>query len=849
MKVNTHLTGRRKRPVARRLRNGVALTLTLLLALAAATGTGRAASEQLDPTFGFKGKVTTDFFDLVDEAHDLAVQPDGKIVAVGTVSPFFSFHDLFGVTRYNADGTLDLFSFGTGGKVTTNFGSFEDVAEAVAIQADGKIVVAGTTYGPNDAPIISDRLSDFALARYNADGSLDTTFGTGGKVTTDVFGSPDIAADMLIQPDGKIVVVGSSHGITVARYNSNGSPDQTFGPPFGFARVTLDGNINNIDRADAVALQSDGKIVVAGQTKEPSSNFHRFTLVRFNTNGTLDSGFDGDGFAVVGFSAEGSVIDSASGVAVQPDGKIVACGFAFGIPQPGFPSGPASVLARLKPDGSLDTTFGGGDGKVVTQEFLGSQFSATDIMLQPDGRIVAAGGAVNTNSTDVDFAVARYNADGTLDQSFGSGGKIRTDFFGQQDIAFAVAIQPGRGIVLAGLATIGLPNDFALARYAPVTTQPPTLVQFTSDSYAASEASAETVAARVFVERAGDISGTTTVEYSIADGSATQKSDYTAAFGTLTFAPGETSKFFDMLVSQEGFARGDKVAHLFLSDPTGAAIGARGSAELRISDDDAADATTNPIDDSADFVSQHYHDFLNRLADADGLNFWRDQIEQCGADAGCRDVKRLNVSAAFFLSAEFQDTGFYAIRLQRVAFGRKSEAAATRLSYRRFIHDARQLGEGVIVGQAGFEQRLEANRQAYAESVVSGPAFAARFPASLTAAQYVDALYTSAGVTPTAAERQDAVTAFEAGGAAERVAALRKVVESASVRNAELNAAFVLMQYFGYLRRNPTEAPDIDDTGYQFWLSKLNQFNGNFVRAEMVKAFLSSDEYRHRFGQ
>jgi uncharacterized delta-60 repeat protein len=817
------------------------------MALDAATGTGRAASEQLDPSFGFGGKITTDFFNFVDEAHDLAVQPDGKIVAVGTASPG-TFHDFFGVARYNADGRLDI-SFGTVGEVVTDFGPFEDVAEAVAVQPDGKIVVAGTTFG-EDPPTGIDRPSDFALARYNADGSLDTSFGTGGKVTTDVFGSRDLAGDMLIQPDGKIVVVGSSNGITVARYNSNGSPDTTFGSPFGFVRVTLGGSINTVDRAHAVALQSDGKIVIAGQTKEPSSNFSRFTLARFNANGTLDSGFDGDGFAVVDFSAEGSVLDSAVGVAVRPDGKIVACGFAGGITQPGFvSSAPAAALARLKPDGSPDPTFGGGDGKVLTQEFLGSLFSATDLALQPDGRIVVAGAAINRELTNLDFAVARYNADGTLDQTFGTGGKIKTDFFGGRDAAYAVALQPGLGIVLAGEATVVSPNDFALARYAPSATEPPTLVQFSADSFSASEALAEGAGAHIIVTRTGDISGTATVEYSTADGSATQKSDYTAALGTLTFAPGETTKFFDVLVTQEGFARGQKVAHLLLSDPTGAALGARGTAELRISDDDAADSPTNPIDDSAHFVSQHYHDFLNRLADADGLAFWTNQIESCGADAGCREVRRINVSAAFFLSAEFQETGFYAIRLQRVAFGRKSEVAATRISYRQFIHDARQVGEGVIVGQAGFEQRLEANRQAYAESVVSGPAFAARFPASLTAAQYVDALYNSAGVTPTAAERQDAVTAFGAGGTAGRVAALRKVVESASVRNAEFNAAFVLMQYFGYMRRSPTEAPDIDDTGYQFWLSKLNQFNGNFVRAEMVKAFLSSAEYRNRFAQ
>jgi hypothetical protein len=186
--------------------------------------------------------------------------------------------------------------------------------------------------------------------------------------------------------------------------------------------------------------------------------------------------------------------------------------------------------------------------------------------------------------------------------------------------------------------------------------------------------------------------------------------------------------------------------------------------------------------------------------------------------------------------------------VQRTAFGKKSEAPSTRMTYPDFIRDSRRLSEGVVVGQAGFELRLEQNKQAYAEQVVTSPQFVALHPETLTGAQLVDSLFTTAGVTPTAAERQTAISAFGVGGTAGRTAAMRSVSDSGTLRSAEFNSAFVLVQYFGYLRRNPTDAPDNNDVGYQFWLAKLNQFNGNFINAEMVKAFISSAEYRQRFG-
>src|SRR6185369_11417789 len=287
---------------------------------------------------------------------------------------------------------------------------------------------------------------------------------------------------------------------------------------------------------------------------------------------------------------------------------------------------------------------------------------------------------------------------------------------------------------------------------------------------------------------------------------------------------------------------------LSLSNPaTGAVIGTPGNASIQIVDD-GPEPTTNVIDDQTVFVGQHYHDFLNRQGDSAGVTFWTDTITSCGVDVQCIEVKRINASAAFFLSTEFQETSFFVIRTQRVAFGRKSDTAASRFTYLEFVRDARRVGNGVIIGQPGAEQQLENNKQAYATDIVSNSNFIARFPLAQSADQYVDALFSSAMVVPTATERQAAILAFGAGGTTGRVAALSNVTDSASLNDAEFNAAFVLLQYYGYLRRNPTDQPDNNDNGYQFWLNKLNMFGGNFINAEMVKAFILSDEYRNRFG-
>ena len=347
-----------------------------------------AASGDLDTSFAVGGKVTTDFFHEGDFATAIAIQGDGKIVAAGGAFTGVTFTD-FALIRYNIDGSLDA-SFGSGGKVTTDFGNAE-VATAVAIQGDGKIVAAGRTFN------ISTGTLDFALARYNSDGSLDATFGAGGKVTTD-FSSFDEVKAMAIQGDGKIVVAGTSLNpgtgldFTLARYNSDGSLDATFGTG---GKVTTDFFHNN-DLAWAVVIQGDGKIVAAGEAVP--TLFSDFALARYNSDGSLDATFGAGGKVTTDFFGS---VDEAFGVAIQGDGKIVAVGRA-----------PAPVtidnfgLARYNIDGSLDATFGSG-GKVVTDFFGGPDF-ANAVAIQGDGKIVAAGSA-SSSGTREDFALARYN--------------------------------------------------------------------------------------------------------------------------------------------------------------------------------------------------------------------------------------------------------------------------------------------------------------------------------------------------------------------------------------------------------------------------------------------------------
>ncbi|MGH9932528.1 MAG: TIGR03118 family protein [Pyrinomonadaceae bacterium] len=540
----------------------------------------------------------------------------------------------------------------------------------------------------------------------------------------------------------------------------------------------------------------------------------------------------------------------------------------------------------------------------------------------------------------------------------------------------------------------------------PTTASATSLIQFATDGFVIGEGSGHI---DITVTRAGDASGTATVNFNTFDksqvGHASQKSDYEIALGKLTFNPGETSKTVRILLVDDNFVEGDEKVDLALSNPTGtgAGLGSPNMAVLRITDNDSSPTLTNPIDDAQFFVRQHYLDFLNREPDTSGLNFWVNQITSCGTDTTCREIRRINVSAAFFLSIEFQRTGMEVYLTHRAAFVPTTPSTPGPVLFGTFERDTQALQKDFVFGQPGADAQLEANTQAFFADFVTRPEFVSKYPGTLTNDQYVDNLLASAGLSPSnfvvnitnaqenpptnptstgGARRpasygtatfkintmQDAMTftatiknldftgsqtadtndnltnahihagaavtpttngpvvwgffgspfndnnpndqavtllVGEVGGiisgkwdapegngttfAAQlanlkegrayinfhstqfgggeirgnfpamtafrdllvaglnattetRATVLRKVAESAYLNQREFNNAFVLMEYFGYLRR------DADQAGFAFWLDKLNSFKGSFINAEMVKAFISSSEYRQRFG-
>jgi uncharacterized delta-60 repeat protein len=407
----------------------------------------------LDNTFDGDGKQTTDFFGDHDFAYSLAIQTDGKIVVAGKAYNKITNNFDFALARYNSNGSLDN-TFDGDGKLNTDFFGSDDGASALAIQLDGKIVVAGQAINPNTNDY------DFALARYNSNGTLDNTFDGDGKQTTNFFGGYDFVYSLAIQLDRKIVVAGqafnsntNNNDFALARYNSNGSLDNTFD---GDGKLTTNFNGGN-DIAYSLALQQDGKIVVAGQAVNPNTG-NDFALARYNSSGSLDNTFDGDGKLTTNFNGGN---DIAYSLIVQKNGKIIVAGQAFNPNTNNYDF----ALACYNGNETLDNTFDR-DGK-LTGFYLPIDTKLAAIVLQTDGKIVVAGQAFNPNTNNYDFALARYNSNGSLDTSFDRDGKQTTDFIGGNDYAYALAIQTNGKIVVAGV--VYNPNtgqsDFALARY------------------------------------------------------------------------------------------------------------------------------------------------------------------------------------------------------------------------------------------------------------------------------------------------------------------------------------------------------------------------------------------------
>ena len=665
-------------------------------------------------------------------------------------------------------------------------------------------------------------------------------------------------------------------------------------------------------------------------------------------------------------------------------------------------------VRKFNTNGVRDLTFGINNGA------LNSPWGCT---LAPASFGIFGGALLIGNFGEGNPSIHAYNPTtgaflGTLQDESGNGIEIDELW----SLTFGNGGAGGDVNTLYFTAGIGEEQHGLFGKLQPTTSSATSLIQFSSDSFTINEGSGHL---EVTITRQGDASGTATVNYSTFDffppnsptpaptvtPHGSQKSDYEIAEGTVSFAPGETSKTFTILLVNDNFVEGDEKVDLFLSNPTGAGagLGSPAHAEIIINDDDTVTPTTNPVDDTAFFVRQHYLDFLSREPDPSGFAFWQNEINSCGADAQCIEVKRINVSAAFFLSIEFQNSGLAAYLTHRTAFGAIASGSPAAVLYGNFMRDLQVLNNGVVFGEPGADAQLEANKVAYYNDFVTRPEFVAKYPSTLTNAQYVDNLLTSANLsmtdlfvkmtnaqenpptnpTTTGSVRRDAssgtarfqlngaetaltvsgtvnnldftgsqtadtndnltnahihagpsvapgvngpvvwgfigtpfndnnpndavVTPFASGvggtfsgkwdapegngttlaaqldnmkngrayinfhtsqfpggeirgnfpatlafrdslvagldGATEtRATVLRKISEFQFLKTREFNTAFVTMEYFGYLRRDP------DTSGFNFWKDKLDSFNGDFFQAEMVKAFISSSEYRQRFG-
>jgi uncharacterized delta-60 repeat protein len=394
----------------------------------------RADAGDLDPSFGSGGKVITDFLGTSNSGRDLLIQPDGKIVVAGHVFNFGRAND-YGLARYNADGSPD-YGFGSGGKLETHLFNSDNVSSA-ALEPDGGIVVAGNSQTGMGKPI-------FSLASYRADGGLKFRNLYSGNEFSFI-------NDVAVQQDGRIIFGGRAVDLDAPDYPPgtyyfylkrllpNGEDDLTFAN----GSFIYDKRYGSVA---AIAVQADGKILVATGTNGD------IVLLRYNNDGSPDTKFGSGGRVITDISN----LDSAAAIALQMDGKIVVAANAnVGV----FNADSDFAVVRYTASGKLDKKFGAG-GKVVTD--FGSSDIARALTISPDGDITVAGSTTG-NNTGRDFALARYNPDGTPDESFGPEGRVTTDFYGDDDEAYGVGIQDGK-VVAAGHARNGI-YYFALARY------------------------------------------------------------------------------------------------------------------------------------------------------------------------------------------------------------------------------------------------------------------------------------------------------------------------------------------------------------------------------------------------
>jgi uncharacterized delta-60 repeat protein len=460
------------------------MTLTLIVASALVSGPVAWAHDSgfglarytadgaLDQSFGTAGVVVTRSTQRSFVANALALQSDGRILIAGMASDLPTASLQLAVARYNPDGSPDG-AFGTHGLATTSAGPTGAQATALALQPDGKILAAGTVFAHGA------EADEFALARFLADGKLDSSFGSGGIVSTHVGAGASAGQSLALQPDGRIVVVGTAYSngptdddFAVVRYTPDGRLDPEFGTR---GMVTTDfgsgdaGARASLDRAGGVAIGADARIVVAGSTR---GDHQTFAVARYNPDGSLDSSFGAGGKAQVA-----ATDPQVYALVIQPEGSVILAGTA-GAPGPRPTSGATApfALIRFLADGWADQSFG--SAGLVTTSFEGSRSGARTAIAQTDGKLLIGGAKFGAPSAQGDalpesgFALARYNPDGSIDSGFGVGGRVLTSMGDAGATPLSLAVQPDGKIVAAGLVFFRVPTpagpfDGALQLIAP----------------------------------------------------------------------------------------------------------------------------------------------------------------------------------------------------------------------------------------------------------------------------------------------------------------------------------------------------------------------------------------------
>ena len=773
-----------------------------------------------------------------EQSRGLAVDASGNAYVIGqTASTDFPIanaikatkgingDDLF-VTKLNSSGSALVYSTYLGGSEGTEFG------EAIAVDSAGNAYLTGMTQS-DDFPLVNAIQAtagsgvDSFVSKINAAGSalVYSSYLGGGAFD----GGKGIAVDS----SGNAYIAGSTASTNFPTVNplqaSIAGLDDAFVTKVNAAGTAIVYSTylggTNIESGEGIAIDSSDNVYITGQTQ--STNFPIANAIQPLNGGTTVT----QDVFITKLNAAGTALVYSTYLG----GTAGDVGFAITVDAGGnaYIAGGTASVSTFPTFNALQCTRSGS--------------GAADVFIT---KLNSAGNAfiysTYLGGTGID------DARGVAVDSFGSA--YLTGYSRSSNFPTVNPIQS----IFGGETTLG---DAFVAKIADTSTQGASSFQFSQQVQLVGE---DVTSINVTVQRVGDTSVPATVDYATVDGTASERSDYTTAIGTLRFDSNEPSKTITILINEDSKVEGLELFTVALSNPTGGGSLACAAPSATIQINDETEPATNAIDDAVTFAGTHYHDFLNRQADPAGLAFWADQITACGSNAGCIDSRRTSVSTAFFVSIEFQQTGYLVFRFYKETFTDAQSRPRGMPRYNEFLRDTQAIGRGVVVGAPNWEALLEANRQVFAQRWVQKAEFISAFPESMTAAQFVDKLFLNAEVTPTESERNEAIAAFGVGGTSGRANALRNVADSGSVYNRQFNAAFVLAQYIGYLRRNPNDAPEpgLDYAGFQFWLDKMNQFTvaGEDVRneqvalaraqrAEMVRAFIRSTEYRGRFGQ